>query len=395
MPSDGKARILVVVPKLTVGGTERQLLAVLPRLDRTAFVVSVLATRGPGSLDAEMRAAGIPVFAGPRLLPGRANAALGFLRLLWHLATRRVDVVHCFLPEAYLLGGVAALLVSRAKRVMSRRSLNLYQSRRPVLSLLEQWLHRRTAAVLGNSRAVVAELSAEGVPARRLGLIYNGIDVARFAAADRDQQRARLDLPADALVLSIVATLLPYKSHALLLEALALAKTELPATWRLLLAGRDEGIGAALHAQAEALGIASHLRWLGESRDVAGLLRASDIALLCSAQEGFPNALLEAMAAGLPTIATAVGGVPEIVEDQITGRLVPPGDPRALAEAIVALAEDPAARQRMGAAGRARARARFSLEACVARYERLYRALLSGDPRPLDTILGDTAVPAS
>jgi glycosyltransferase involved in cell wall biosynthesis len=157
----------------------------------------------------------------------------------------------------------------------------------------------------------------------------------------------------------------------------------------LLLAGRDQDrIQGRLRTQAKELGIARHVRWLGERRQVADLLRASDIGLLCSHEEGLSNSVLEGMAAGLPMIATSVGGNPEAVQHGLTGLLVPPRDSNVLGNAILELANDPDKRRAMGAAGRNRVADCFSLQACVARYEALYRALLAGDSRPIAEILG-------
>jgi glycosyltransferase involved in cell wall biosynthesis len=154
----------------------------------------------------------------------------------------------------------------------------------------------------------------------------------------------------------------------------------LPAPWRLLCAGRDTGIGAGLGARARELGLGASVEWLGERADVHGLLAASDLGVLPSHQEGFSNSVLEGMAAGLPMVVTAVGGNVEAVEDGVSGVLVPPRDPAALGAAILGLARDPERRGRLGAAARQRATGVFSQDACVARYVRLYTALIQDAP---------------
>lgn len=373
-------RILVVVTQLTIGGTERSLLAVLPRLDRRRFAVEVATTRGPGRLDSALREAGIPVHTPPALLPRKANVAVAGPALLWRALTRPPDIAHFFLPEAYLVGGLASLAALRTRRIMSRRSLNRYQRTRPLVTRLEGWLHRRMDAVVGNSRAVTAELAAEGAPAERLALIPNGIDTARFRRQDRGAARAALGLPDGSFAMVMLATLLPYKGHADVLQALGAVRGDLPEGWCLLLAGRDEGIGGALKEQARSLGIADNVRFLGELTpdEVPKLLAAGDLGLLASHEEGFPNAALETMAAGLPMLATAAGGAAEAVEDRITGRLVPPQDPAALSQALRELAADPPLRARFGAAGKELVAARFSLERSVALTEALYTAVATG-----------------
>jgi glycosyltransferase involved in cell wall biosynthesis len=333
---------------------------------------------------------GVPVIAPPPplsemsgSLPSKAlKLAISAASLTQHLARRRPAIVHFFLPEAYLVGTVCSSLTGRPRLVMSRRSLNDYQCGHPLLARLERVFHRRMSLVLGNSRAVVQELSEEGVPAGRLGLIYNGIDIASLAAAaPRRDTRAALDLPADAFVMVLVANLIPYKGHLDLLSALALVRDRLPRPWRLLCVGRDDGILPELRRRAVELGLEGHVLWLGARPDVPDLLAASDLGLLTSHQEGFSNAVLEAMAAGLPLVVTDVGGNAEAVLDGATGRVVPPRDPARLAAAILELALDPRA-VAFGRAGARRVATEFSIDRCVRAYEAAYDALMEGRAPP-------------
>jgi glycosyltransferase involved in cell wall biosynthesis len=194
-------------------------------------------------------------------------------------------------------------------------------------------------------------------------------------------------LAAETLVLVLVANLIPYKGHADLLRALAMARDRLADDWTLLCVGRDDGIGGELAALARDLGLGRHVRWLGHRDDGPALLAAADIGLLCSHEEGFSNAILEGMAAGLPMVVTDVGGNAEAVLDDDTGLVVPARDPTRLAEAIVALARDPARRQAMGAAGRRRVATKFTRQACVLAYERLYEGMITAPHRPVQALI--------
>lgn len=384
----GPSPILVVIPKLPVGGTEKHLLEVLPRLDRRRFAVTLFTTRGAGALDDRLRAKGVTVKTAPGIFPGQWNVIIAGFTLLGVLLKLRPAVVHFFLPEAYLIGGLCSLLTGRCRRIMSRRSLNHYQQQRPLSARLERWLHKRMDAVLGNSQKVVDQLRDEGVVEDRLGLIPNGIDMARYSGGDKAECRSRLNVNQDTLVLTIVATLFPYKGHADLIEALGHISDRLPEDWSLLVAGRDQGkIELNLRSRARDLSIEHHIHWLGEQAAIPELLCASDIGLLCSHEEGSPNAVIEGMASGLPMIATAVGGCPELITDGETGLLVPPQDPQALGAAILDLAQDPQKRQRLGSAGQSSLRGDYDLQTCVTRYERLYDALISGDQRPISDVL--------
>ncbi len=382
-------RILMMIGSLSRGGTEQQLVAVAAGLRRRGWDVNVFSLAA-GPLLRELETAGVPsiVPVGKRKAEGKRNswpyrltmlaaAAVQFVSALLRL---RPAVVHFFLPEAYLLGGPLALASGRRVHVMSRRSLNHYQRAYPrFVALLEHWLHRHMTVVLGNSRRVLSELRQdERVDPCKLGLIYNGVDLARFSAPRREAARNKLGLDTETLALIMVANLIAYKGHRDLLHALAMAKEKLPAHWRLLLVGRDDGIKRDLEAEAVRHGFASQIVFMGERADVPHILSAGDIGLLCSHEEGFSNAVLEGMAAGLPMIVTDVGGNAEAVIDGESGLVVPPHNPAALADAIVRLADDVSLRQRLGTAARVRVEAEFSLEACVAHHDALYRGLLDG-----------------
>jgi glycosyltransferase involved in cell wall biosynthesis len=301
-------------------------------------------------------------------------------------------VVHFFLPRPYVFGSLAAELAGHRLRLMSRRSLTVYREKYPLLGRVERFLHKRTFGILGNSQAVMDQLAAEVDDHGKLALIYNGIEMpSSVFTSSRRQTRDLQQIPQHALVISVIANLIAYKGHRDLIAALGLIKDQLPQPWRLLAIGRDEGIGAELKAEAQSLGIGDKILWLGERGDVDELLSASDMFILPSHQEGFSNALLEAMAARLPVVATAIGGNSDAVVEGATGSLVPVRDPRALAAAILRLAQDPELRASFGDAGRRRVEQRFSLEACVDRYERLYRALGEADPPPVSVILADDA----
>jgi glycosyltransferase involved in cell wall biosynthesis len=275
---------------------------------------------------------------------------------------------------------------------MSRRSLAVYREKYPLLGSVERWLHRRTFGILGNSQAVMDQLATEVDDRGKLALIHNGIDLpSPVFTSRRRQTRDLLQIPDGTLVIAVIANLIAYKGHRDLIAALALIKDQLPVAWRLLAIGRDDGTGADLKALAQSLGIGDNILWLGERDDVDELLSASDMFILPSHQEGFSNALLEAMAARLPVIATAIGGNSDAVVEDETGSLVPVRDPRALAAAILRLARDSDLRASFGEAGRLRVEQRFSLQACVDRYERLYRALGEADPPPVGVILADDA----
>ncbi|QOZ70625.1 glycosyltransferase [Bradyrhizobium arachidis] len=381
--------IIYVIGSLDVGGAERHLTQIIPKLDRARWKPVVCCMTERGKLAEGLEAAGFEVIARPvvrrsggasrvRSLARLAETAFWLCRIMRRF---RPAIAHFFLPGAYILGAPASMLARVPVRIMSRRSLNNYQRNMRFSPAIEGRLHRHMSAILGNSNSVVRQLhDDENVPADRLGLIYNGIDFAKYQKSSTVRQgvRASLKIDQDALVFIMVANLIPYKGHQDLLVAFSMARARLPAGWRLLVVGRDDGIGGALREQATNLYIANNVLFLGSRSDVPDLLCGADVSVLSSHEEGFSNAVLESMAAGLPVIATDVGGNPEANIDGETGFIVPPRDPAAMSEAIVLLSADGALRTRMGMKAADRAETNFSLDACVSRYEDLYRGLLEG-----------------
>ncbi len=220
------------------------------------------------------------------------------MKLANFLRRERPDVIHFFLPRPYVYGSLAAELVGHRRRIMSWRSLTHYQAAYPLLGSLERMLHRRTLGVIGNSEAVVDQLALEIGDAGKVALIHNGIDLPpATTATNRRRIRQSLQVADETLAIAVVANLVAYKGHRDLIEALASIKDQLPASWKLLAIGRDDGVGAELKRQAEAAHLSGNVIWLGQRPDVEALLAASDIFVLPSHQEGFSNALLEAMAA--------------------------------------------------------------------------------------------------
>jgi glycosyltransferase involved in cell wall biosynthesis len=268
---------------------------------------------------------------------------------------------------------------------MSRLSLNHYQKTIPFYFTAERkFLHRFVKVAVGNAKSVLDDLVEEGIPQRKLFLLYNGIvaDGFRSSAERRARARELLDLAPEVLVISAVGNLHPYKGHADLIAAVAGIAEALPQPWRLLIAGSDRaGHELVLRRMILEFGLQERITLLGHRDDVPDILAAADIHAMPSHEEGLPNSIIEAMASGLPIVASRVGGIPELVIEGQHGLLVEPRDADRLAEAILALARNADLRTRIGRENEARVRAHFSLEKSVARYEELYWSLMK-DVRP-------------
>lgn len=383
----GYARVLFVALSLDVGGAERHLSSVLPELARRGWPVSIYCTNRLGVFAEPVRAAGVEVIGPPiERVPGPQSTwrrlwATGRAgsRLVGVVRSVRPQIAHFFLPEPYVIGAPAALALRVPVCVMSRRGLNHYQRKWPGVRAIERRLHRRMSGVLANSQRVAADLLAEGCQPGQVGVIYNGVALDGLdVPIDRDALRQSLGIAPGSLVMIVVANLIDYKGHADLLAALAGVRDRLPHPWSLLCIGRDEGARAGLERMVEAKGLGANVRFLGVRSDVARLLSVSDISVLPSHEEGFSNAIIEAMAAGIPLVVTDVGGNAEAVGDGEHGFVVPPRDPAELGDAILRLAGKPGLRCTFGQAAEERARRRFTLAACVDRYETVYRGLLAG-----------------
>lgn len=377
--------ILYLIGSLEIGGAERHLAQIAPRLSELGWkpIIYCLSHRGP--LARNLEQAGIEVIGPPwewlryKEFPLKATLYLvqTCIALTKLMITRRPKIVHCLLPAPYVIGCPLAMLTRIPIRIMSRRNLNRYQDKRPVVRRFEHWLHKHTTALLGNSRAVVRELiELENCDPDRVHLIHNGVDMNRNGNGhDRTAIRNELGIADDVLLMIIVANLIHYKGHADLFQALARKRETINRPWFLYCVGRDDGELQKLQHLARTYDVAQNVRFLGLRTDVPDLLRAADLCLLASHEEGFSNAILEAMASGLPLVVTDVGGNAEAVVNGETGLVVPPRDIEAMAQAIGTLTADMDTARAMGAAGRKRVQETFSLDLCVDKYDTLYRDL--------------------
>jgi len=374
--------IQILINDLDIGGTERHIRQVMPNLDSRQFRINVQTLRGGGALESDLKRNGVPVFSPNSCLPEWAQRLSVFGTLIYRLLIRKPQVLHFFLPESYLIGGIAGVISRHPLMIMSRRSLNNYQRRYPMVARIEKWLHRKMVALVGNSTAVVRQLMEEVGDKKNTQLIYNGIDMEKYQESDKNNNaRDALSLDKEVLVFLIVANLIPYKGHMDLLHGFASAQAKISQPWKLICVGRDDGTGASLKELSRDLGIEGNIMWEGQQSDVNTYMSASDVMLLVSHEEGFSNSILEGMASACPMIVTDVGGNTESVIHGETGIVVPPRDPAALAEAIVRLANDSELRSKMGRAGQNRIAKEFTLSHCTKAYEKLYTDLVRRDLR--------------
>jgi glycosyltransferase involved in cell wall biosynthesis len=328
----------------------------------------------PGTLGEELQADGFPVDVVGRR-PGVDLRCS--LRLSWLLRRRQVDLVHAHQYTPFFYGLIARLLFRRPPILFTEhgRTVPDYPRRKRILA--NGLLLERRDRVVGVGEAVrQALIHNEGIPGARVGVVYNGIDLILSRASEnrRDRARAVMGVPPQDFVVIQVARLDRLKDHATALRMLACVRRQ-RADVRLVLVG-DGPERAQIEEMTRQLDLKAYVHLLGLRTDVAQLLPGADLLLLTSISEGIPLSVIEGMAAGLPIVATRVGGVPELVEDGVTGLLAPAGDAEALAERAVALAGDPELRGRLGKAGRRRALGQFSEARMQEEYRRLYDEML-------------------
>lgn len=296
---------------------------------------------------------------------------LRFLRRLRRLVRNKgVDIIHTHGYKEDVLAALAGLSVPlvATNHLWKRttRQLRLY-------SRLDGLVLRRFDQIVAVSDPILAELRAAGIAEHKLSRIPNGIDTERVrppSAAERATARERLGFDSDELVLGMLGSLTPEKGHAFALEALGALSAEYPRL-RLCIVG-DGPLRETLAREIERRGLASQARLCGRRSDIPQVLAGFDVFLLPSLKEGLPMALLEAMAAGLPAVASAVGDVGKAVEDGISGRLIPPGRTDAMVQALSELAADSTYRRQLGERARARVTERFSSRGMTSAYCRLY-----------------------
>lgn len=305
------------------------------------------------------------------------NMAVQLRRFAAWLRDRRIALIHTHDFYSNVFGMAAAKLAGVPVRVASRRELG--GMRTPSQLWVERRAYGFAHKVVGNSEAVQQQLWREGIPRNKTTVIYNGLDVERFAQSSRvprAQVLQSLGLPGEARCLvTIVANFRhDVKDHPTFLRAAQRVRQAIPEA-RFVLAGEGELL-EPMRALASHLGIADATLFLGGCPHVAELLAASDVCVLTSRFEGFPNAILEYMAAERPVVATDVGGVHEAVIEGATGFLVLAGDDGAMAERIIRLLWNPQQARVMGERGRQIVSERFSCSAQLRHTEDLYASLL-------------------
>jgi glycosyltransferase involved in cell wall biosynthesis len=367
--SEPRHRVTFLSHAFMVGGAEEMVLNLVRHLP-PRFEPTVMCINQAGPIGEEIKKTGVP-FKVLGLTPG-VSRPFDVLRLRDALQAWSPTIVHTFLLTGSLYGRFAAMMAGVP--VVIGTEVNIYENKQPMHARLERWLMKGTDAVIASAASVkdyyVAQVAAD--PAR-VEVIYNAVDWAQLqTTTSRDEFRASIGVPLNAPAAGIIARLTEQKAHRVLFEAMA---DPALSSLHLIVVGDGE-LRGDLVSRAEAAGLSGRIHFLGARRDLGDILNAIDIFTMPSYWEGLPLSMVLAMGAGLPVVASRVAGIPEVVDDGVSGLLVNPGDSAQLAQSLATLVRDGDLRTRLGRNARAFVLPRFGVDGYVDSIVNLYDRLL-------------------
>ena len=371
-----KIRVLHVLHQLAVGGAENGVVNIVNRMDSERFIPMIVTFVPGGKLRERVDESRVKVIE-------YLNKRLGNdWRLPVQLAKifrkERPHIVHTHAWGTLCEGWIAVKLARVPVWIHGEHGT---MEEKPFNRRIQRYLWRRADQVLAVSGVLANRLATTmHFPRKHIRAIVNGVNLSQFQPGLAvESLRASLKLSRDTRIVGIVGRLEPVKDHATFLQAMAYVVARYSNVCALIIG--DGSLNLSLQQQVEKLKLTQHVRFLGRRDDIPQLLNLMDVFVLSSRSEGMSNTILEAMATGLPVVATHVGGNPEIVQDGETGMLVESDNSRELADSIIFLLKNSERRGQMGLAARKRVEETFSLQKMVSKYEELYFSLLSGNSR--------------
>lgn len=376
-----RIRLLKVVTNFSSGGTEGQVHKLSQALDHNLVDLQFACLKEFGPFLDDLKAAGIPVQEFPIGTFYQARTYSMIWRLAMFMRRERIQICHSYNFYSNLVAVPAARLAGVPVVLTSIRDRGVYLT--PMQKRVQRWTCKFADRILVNANAIQSWLCDQGVPAHKIDVLKNGIDMRPFEAAKTASGiRRELGIPRDARLVIMLARLNPQKGIDELLNAAQLIRKRHPDVHFLIVGEklqfrngeifRDSDYHEHLHELSERLGVSGYVWFTGHRSDVAALLSQSSLSVLPSHSEGLSNSLIESMAAGLPLVATDVGGNPELIRHGVNGLLVPVRDVAALTAAINAILDDPALATRYGEASLRFCHEQFSMSKMVAATQDIY-----------------------
>ncbi len=314
-----KIHISFFVGSLDIGGTEKQLLKLLNSLDKKKFKIDLYIISEKGDLFKELDKE-IKVYLPKFRFKSKLRHLLNFIVNYYRVKKTKPDIIHCFLPFAYLIGGFIGLLTNNQNIIMSRRSLNNYQKKFPFINIrkIESFLHKRIRLIIANANAVKRNLIKEGAPEKKIKVICNGFIKPKSAKNETHAiLKNKLGIDKNCFIFLVLANLIPYKNHKLVIEAadslIKLTKKKFKIIF--LGSGKDE-YQKFLRGLIRKKRIQNYFSFRDKTTHTSNFFKISDVGISSSFEEGLSNSLIEFISFGIPTIATRVGGNSEITNNK-------------------------------------------------------------------------------
>lgn len=359
-------KIVFCIDKLIRGGTELQLIGLINQLDRKKYIPYLLTIRE----------------SAPDLTPANCvhlnwhvkklfsfAGAIALIKLVRFLRNEKIDIVQTFFQDSTIFGGTAAFLANIKVRIACFRDLGFWHSKKQAAVL--KWVYYKMTGFICNAEVVKNHFSSSfSLPPEKMVLLRNGIDVAGLPYVEHTAPIKHI---------GIVGNMTRHvKRTDLFIKAAAIVHKSYPSICFHIIG--DGHMRPELEAMAKELGVFSQLHFAGRVADVTAYLETLDIGVICSDSEGLSNALLEYMFRGVASIATSVGGNPELVEDGLTGLLIPPDNEAALAGAMVKLIENPQLTRQLAVSARQKVESEYSWEKCIAAHNHFYQQQITALP---------------
>jgi glycosyltransferase involved in cell wall biosynthesis len=379
VPGNDKIKLLYIIDCLNIGGTEKQLIELINRLDRKKFDLYLCCLRDSEYLQKLKLDCNVHILDLRKLVSIRGLRKL--VNLSEYIRSKNIQIVQTFFIDANIVGTIAARLAGTRVIISSRREMVYWYT--PKILYAFKFLKHFTTKYLANSSNVRDYVSEkEGIQKNRIDVLYNGIDLSRYSVDNKVRQseiRNEIGAASDDAIVGIVSNLnRPVKRVDVFLMA---AAEVLGKGFNALFVIVGEGyLKEQLQRMGKELGITEKLRFIGSKENVVPYIQSFSIAVNSSESEGFSNAVLEYMACGVPVVATNFGGSSEAVIHGETGLLVNPNNHIEMADAIIELLQDPQTAKSMGSRGRTRVESNFAFEVVVERQEHYYAHLLSREP---------------